>query len=163
MPITNILVPTDFSAGSQEALRYAFDLAVKLGATIHVLHVLEDPFAPGAFMEMYSPPPDDYVAGIERRAEESLRGVLTPEQRKQCPAVLTMRRGQPTAEILDRLQEAPTIDLVVMATHGRGSVARLLMGSVTDRIIRSAPCPVLTMREHPRAVQPGREEPGATP
>ena len=161
MPITNILVPTDFSPGSQEALRYAFDLAVKLGATIHILHVLENPFAPGAFMEMYSPPPDDYVAGIERQAEETMRGLLTPDQQKQCPTVMTMRRGIPTAEILERLQEAPTIDLVVMATHGRGSVTRLLMGSVTDRIVRSAPCPVLTMREHPRPVRPGRGEPGA--
>jgi universal stress protein A len=153
MPITNILVPTDFSEGSHEALEYAYDLAVKLGATLHLLHVLENPFAPGAFMEMYSPPPDDYLAGIERQAEDRLRSLLTPEQQKRCATLMTIRRGPPPAEILARLEEAPPIDLVVMATHGRGSVARLLMGSVTDKIIRSAPCPVLTMREHPRAAQ----------
>jgi nucleotide-binding universal stress UspA family protein len=149
MPIKNILVPSDFSAGSEEAIRYAFDLALRLGATLHVLHVLENPFAPGAFMEMYAPPPAEYFLDLERQAEEKLRGSLTPEQKKQVHAVMTTRLGVPAMEILDRLHEDPPIDLVVMATHGRGGVARLVMGSVTDKIIRSAPCPVVTMREHP--------------
>lgn len=149
MPIKNILVPTDFSAGSEEAVRYAFDLAVSVGATLHILHVLENPFAPGAFMEMYAPPPADYFQDFERRAEERLRTSLTPEQKAQVPVVMSTRTGLPAGEILDRLGEEPAIDLVVMATHGRGSVARLVMGSVTDKIVRSAPCPVLTMREHP--------------
>lgn len=150
MTIQNILVPTDFSAGSDEALHYAFDLAVDLGATLHIVHVLENPFAPGAFMEMYTPPPAEYFVDMERRAEEKLRALLTPEQQARVRAVLMTRLGVPGAEILDRLKEAPTIDLVVMATHGRGGVARLVMGSVTDKIIRSSPCPVLTIREHPR-------------
>ena len=64
--------------------------------------------------------------------------------------MLSTRLGVPGSEILDRLGEDPKIDLIVMATHGRGGVARLVMGSVTDKIIRSAPCPVLTIREHPR-------------
>ncbi|HJR61704.1 MAG TPA: universal stress protein [Vicinamibacterales bacterium] len=149
MTVKNILVPTDFSAGSEEAVRYAFDLALGLGATLHVLHVLENPFAPGAFMEMYAPPPAEYFLDMERQAEERLRNVLTPEQKHQVPCVMTTRLGVPSTEILDRLQEEPKIDLVVMATHGRGGVARLVMGSVTDRVIRSAPCPVVTMREHP--------------
>ena len=70
---------------------------------------------------------------------------------------MSTRLGNPAAEILDRLEEEPNIDLVVMATHGRGGVARLLMGSVTEKIIRSAPCPVLTLREHPQDVQAVRE------
>ncbi len=150
MPIRNILVPTDFSAASQEAVRYAYDLATRIGATLHIVHVLENPFAPGAFMEMYSPPPAEYFTDIERRAEEKLRAGLTEAERQASRAVLTTRLGVPSAEILDRLEEEPKIDLVVMATHGRGGVARLVMGSVTDKIIRAAPCPVLTLREHPQ-------------
>lgn len=149
MAVKNILVPTDFSAASREALRYACDLAVTLGATLHVVHVLENPFAPGAFMEMYSPPPAEYFTDLERQAEEKLTACLTPEQKQATGAVLTTRLGVPASEILDRLEEEPKIDLVVMATHGRGGVARLVMGSVTDKIIRAANCPVLTLREHP--------------
>jgi universal stress protein A len=153
MKVHNILVPTDFSAGSDEAVRYAVELAAALGATLHVLHVIENPFAPGAFMEMYTPPAAGYFADIERQAEENLRAVLTPEQKRRVPAVLTTRLGVPASEILDRLEEQPKIDMVVMATHGRGGVARLVMGSVTDKVIRSASCPVLTMREHPHPVR----------
>ena len=153
MPIRNILVPTDFSAASQEAVRYAYELASGLGATLHVVHVLENPFAPGAFMEMYSPPPAEYFTDLERQAEDKLRTCLTEDERKRCRAVLTTRLGVPSAEILDRLGEEPAIDLVVMATHGRGGVARLVMGSVADKVIRAAPCPVLTMREHPQTAK----------
>lgn len=154
MTITNILVPTDFSAGSQEAVRYGYDLAVALGATLHVMHVLENPFAPGAFMEMYTPPSPEYFLDMERQAETKLKAALSPEQQARVHAVLTTRLGVPATEILDRLQTEPAIDLVVMATHGRGGVARFVMGSVTDKIIRSAPCPVVTIREHPHAAQP---------
>lgn len=153
MPIRNILVPTDFSAASQEAIRYAYDLAIRVGATLHVVHVLENPFAPGAFMEMYSPPPAEYFTDLERQAEDKLRACLTEAERQACRVVLTTRLGVPSSEILDRLEEDPTIDLVVMATHGRGGVARLVMGSVADKIIRAAPCPVLTLREHPQTVR----------
>lgn len=156
MPIKNILVPTDFSEGSEEAVRYGYDLAASLGATLHILHVLENPFAPGAFMEMYAPPPPEYFQDLERRADERLRNALTPEQQARVPVNLSSRLGVPAPEILDRLSEEPKIDLVVMATHGRGGVARLVMGSVTDKIVRSAPCPVLTMREHPHKTKTDR-------
>jgi len=161
MTVKNILVPTDFSPGSQEAVRYAYDLAVALGATLHVVHVLENPFAPGAFMEMYTPPSPEYFIDMERRAEEKLRAALTADEQAKVQAVLTTRLGVPASEILDRLEAEPKIDLVVMATHGRGGVARFVMGSVTDKIIRSAPCPVVTMREHPRGATP-QVEPEST-
>ena len=153
MTVTNILVPTDFSAGSQEAVRYAYDLAKALGATLHVVHVLENPFAPGAFMEMYTPPSPEYFVDMERQAEDKLRATLTAEQKAGVPTVMTTRLGVPATEILARIDEDPRIDLVVMATHGRGGVARFVMGSVTDKIIRSAPCPVVTIREHPHTAR----------
>ena len=163
MTIKNILVPTDFSAGSQEAVRYAYDLAVALDATLHVMHVLENPFAPGAFMEMYTPPSPEYFLDMERQAEAKLKAALSADQQARVKAVLTTRLGVPATEILDRLQAEPAIDLLVMATHGRGGVARFVMGSVTDKIIRSAPCPVVTMREHPHAQQPQERASAETP
>jgi universal stress protein A len=157
MQVKHILVPTDFSVGSDTAIAYAYDLAATLGASLHILHVLENPYAPGAFMEMYAPPPADYFIDLERQAEERLQRSLTDRQKARVHAEFSTRIGIAAAEILDRLQEAPTIDLVVMATHGRGAMARLMMGSVTEKIVRSAPCPVLTLREHPLE-QPVREK-----
>jgi len=150
MTVKNILVPIDFSEGSDEAVGYAFDLASRLGASLHVMHVVENPFVPGAFMEMYAPPPADYFLDMERQAEARLRQTLTAEQQARVRAEFSTRTGTPATEILGRLEEEPRIDLVVMATHGRGAVARLMMGSVTEKIVRAAPCPVLTLREHPR-------------
>jgi nucleotide-binding universal stress UspA family protein len=147
--IKNILVPTDFSAGSQRALDRACELADALGASLHVMHVVEDPFAPGAFMEMYAPPPGEYFADLEVQALKRLEGCLSADQRRKHRVVLTARVGVPAQEILRRLNEAPKIDLVVMATHGRGGVARLMMGSVAGRIVQSAPCPVMTLRQLP--------------
>ncbi|HVL66943.1 MAG TPA: universal stress protein [Vicinamibacterales bacterium] len=149
MAVKHILVTTDFSPASQEAVHYACELAVSLGAKLHVLHVLENPFAPGAFMEMYSPPPAGYFTDLAAEAGARLQASLTEEERRASDARLTTRLGVPSSEILDRLHEEPAIDLVVMATHGRGGVARLVMGSVADKIVRAAPCPVLTLREHP--------------
>jgi len=151
MPVSNILVPTDFSEGSAAAVRYAHDLAVRLSATLHVLHVVENPFAPGAFMEMYTPPSPEYFVDLEREADDRLHGSLSAEDKQRCAVVMTTRMGVPATEILQRAEEQPRIDLIVMATHGRGGVARLVMGSVADKVIRGAPCPVLTMREHPHA------------
>lgn len=153
--IKGILVPTDFSGASLHALAYARELANAFGASLHVLHVVENPFAPGAFMEMYTPPPGDYVGTLERESNERLQRLLTAEEQSRYAAVLTTRIGAAAQQILDHLREHDAIDLVVMSTSGRGGVARLMMGSVTDRIVRGAPCPVLTIHAH------DQEKPGA--
>ena len=152
MPVKSILVPTDFSEGSREAVRYAHDLAVRLDATLHILHVLENPFAPGAFMEMYAMPSPDYFLDLEQRAKARLEASLSADDKRMVPVIMTTRTGVPATEILQRAEEEPRIDLIVMSTHGRGGVARLVMGSVTDKVLRGAPCPVLTIREHPRTL-----------
>lgn len=164
MPVNHILVPTDFSAGSREAVRYAHDLAVRLGATLHVMHVLENPFAPGAFMEMYALPSPDYFLDLERQAKARLDASLSADDKQAVRVVMTTRMGVPATEILLRAEEDPRIDLIVMSTHGRGGVARLVMGSVADKVLRGAPCPVLTMRAHPDTlvVEPQRVTEPAT-
>ena len=148
--IKNILVPTDFSSGSEAAMTYARELATALGASLHVMHVLENPFAPGAFMEMYAPPPADYFTTLERESHTRLDECLTAEDKEKFHAVLTTHVGAPAQEILFRLQEEPAIDLVVMSTHGRGGVARFMMGSVADKVLRGARCPVMTIKEQPK-------------
>lgn len=157
MPVSNILVPTDFSEGSRQALDYAVELAERLGARLHVLHVVDNPFAAGAFMDMYPPPSPDYFRDLQRQAQVRLQSWISPDDEKRCAFSMATRTGLPATEILQRISEQPKIDLVVMATHGRGGVERFVMGSVADRVIRGASCPVLTIREHPRGA-PGREQ-----
>jgi nucleotide-binding universal stress UspA family protein len=144
--IKTILVPTDFNPASDRALSRARELADTFGATLHVLHVLEDPFPPGTFTEAYPPALDKHLENIERQSDAQLAAALTAEQKVRYSAVQIMRRGTAAEQILAYLNEHP-IDLVVMGTAGRGGLSRLMIGSVADRIVRAAPCPVLTV--HP--------------
>jgi nucleotide-binding universal stress UspA family protein len=144
--IKNILVPTDFSEASRQALRYACNLADTVGASLHLLHVTENPYFTSGYMEVYAPPPE-YFAQVEQQARKGLEEALTPVERQRTRATLVRRTGSPATEILRYLRERDDIDLVVMATHGRGAVARLMMGSVADKVVRAAPCPVLTIRD----------------
>jgi nucleotide-binding universal stress UspA family protein len=149
--IRNILVPTDFSAGSEIALAYAKELAGATGAALHFIHVVPNAFGPGAYSETYVPPPREYFEGLEKDARTRLEQWVPASDQRAFRAVLTAVVGAPSEEILARVTEEPPIDLIVMATHGRGGVARVVMGSVADQIVRRAPCPVLTVREDSKA------------
>lgn len=146
-PVTSILVPLDFSAGSKHALAYALQLADRLGASLHVIHVLDDSFAVAGYLETFA---GDYMETAASQAGAELETVLTPDQKARSSAALAVRIGKPAQEILAYLAEHPEIDLVVMATAGRGRVARFMMGSVTDKVVRAAPCPVVTLHPHDR-------------
>jgi nucleotide-binding universal stress UspA family protein len=143
--VNSILVPVDFSASSKHALAYAIRLSDTFGASLHVIHVLDDSFALGGYLEMYA---GDYMETAARQAAAELEGLLTHEQKVRYDVALAVRVGKPATEILGYLGEHGEIDLVVMATAGRGRVARFMMGSVTDRVLRAAPCPVLTVHAH---------------
>lgn len=147
--ITRILVPTDFSAASDAALTYAKRLAEQFGASLHLVHAFEDPFTATAFAaEMYSPLPLSMRDAMLRDAEQRLADRLPPEQEARVEGTTTIRTGQPAKAILEHAT-ATGADLIVMGTHGRGGMAHLLLGSVAERIVRVAPCPVLTIREAP--------------
>jgi universal stress protein A len=148
--ITSILVPVDFSEASRTALRYACTLADSLDASLHVFHATVNPYAAAGYTEFVALPPE-LANDIERNAWEQLESLLTAEEKAKYRAALVNRTGSAAEEIIRYLEEHPEIDLVVMATHGRGSVARLMLGSVTDKIVRTAPCPVLTIREPSKA------------
>ncbi len=141
----NILVPVDFSAASKQALRYACGLADALGASLRIVHVTDNPFIPGGYMEFYAPPVE-FFDRADQLAREELEALLTPEEKAKYRAVMVHRSGLAAQELLAYMEEQKDIDLIVMSTHGRGGVARLMMGSVADKLVRSAPCPVLTLR-----------------
>lgn len=125
-----ILFPTDFSETAEEALRVAAEYARRLGGRLHVLHVV----VPGA----------DWLA--QPRVEQLTRGI-----EPAVPVVTTVAYGLPASAIV-RYAEEHAIDLIVVGTHGRTGISRALIGSVAERIVRTAPCPVLTV---PRRWRPG--------
>jgi nucleotide-binding universal stress UspA family protein len=145
--VTRILVPTDFSEPSDAALEYAGTLAGKLGASIHLLHVFEDPYlSGGAFAaEMYAPIPADLRETLLIEAKQQLELRLKKVVTENWHATADVYTG-PTAKAIADYAKEKNIDLIIMGTHGRGAMAHLLLGSVAERVVRTAPCPVLTVR-----------------
>ena len=141
--LKRILVPTDFSEPSGVAVKYAKAFAEAFGAALHVVHVLEDPFTVMP-AEGYMPPPQ-FLQDMEKTARQRLNEVLSAAERDKLHAELVTLRGSPFVEIV-RYAKQHEIDLIVMGTHGRGPIAHMLMGSVAERVVRKAPCPVLTVR-----------------
>ena len=101
---------------------------------------------PGVYSEAYAPPPVAYFEGLVLDAQVRLEQWVPDQDKTEFHAVLTTRVGVAVDEILGRLAETPKIDLVVMATHGRGYVARAMIGSVADQLVRRSPCPVMTVK-----------------
>lgn len=145
LEIQRILAPTDFSEHAEEALRYACGLAERLGATLHLLHVLPDvvPVGPDPMLAPGLPP--DYYTDTENQSLEALGKTIRPEW-GHAPAVeVAVRWGGPVEGIVAYANDV-AIELIVIATHGRTGLSHVLLGSVAERIIREAPCPVLTVR-----------------
>ncbi len=142
--IARILVPTDFSATSDTALGYAITVAKQFGASLHLLHVVDDPFVGGAFgSEVYiTSVPAMRVHLVDEAASKLAR--LLPLC-KRVGARTEVRVGKP-ADVIREVAEEHGVDLIVMGTHGRTGIAHLLLGSVAEKIVREAPCPVLTVR-----------------
>lgn len=143
MTIRRILVPTDFSQPADEALDYAFDLAQAVGATVSLAHVLDEPFEGTIYSEHYAPMSAEVrealLADIRRRlADRAARGGRSDV----TSSILT---GPTAPAIVDNARHQK-IDLIVMGTHGSHETAHLLMGSVAERVLRTAACPVLTVR-----------------
>lgn len=138
-----ILVPTDFSEPAAAALAYAKTLAEAVGASLEVLHVMEDPL-PGLRQPDHVCSVPAIREQLEREAGEQLKAVFTPEERTMLHAVTTAHWGTPYAQILKTASENNT-DLIVMGTQGRGALLHALMGSVAERVVRHARCPVLTV------------------
>lgn len=144
--VTRILVATDFSAASGAALEFAKTLASRFGASLHLLHVLEDPYITGAFAaDIYAPPPPGLRESWLHSAETTMATLLTDADKTAFDYTTDVAFGPIAHTIVERASQIGA-DLIVMGTHGRGGVAHLLMGSVAERVVRTAGCPVLTTR-----------------
>jgi len=138
---TRILVPTDLSAPSDAALAYARGLAGTLDATLHLLHVVGNPF----LRAVVGDPHDQETATLRQLQER-----LPDEDRRRFRALPVVERSDEPADEIVSYARTRGIDLIVMGTRGRSGMAHVLMGSVAEKVVRSAPCPVLTLREAPR-------------
>jgi universal stress protein A len=134
-----VLFATDFSTASDAALTQATDLARGMHAQLVILHVEEPPLAYGGG-ELYYGVPEPTSAILE----EMLRKVVPADP--AVPVSHRMVMGDPATEIV-RIAEQEQVSLIVLGTHGRSGLARLLMGSVAEQTMRHAPCPVLTIRQ----------------
>ena len=144
--IARILVPTDFSAASDAALTYARSLARQFGASINLVHVFEDPFTSGAFIgDGTVTMPLDLRESLERLATEQL-AARHAEHLGVLPLSSTDLLTGPTAKRIVEHAEKTRADLIVMGTHGRSGLSHLLLGSVAEKVVRDAPCSVLTVR-----------------
>jgi universal stress protein A len=141
--IERIVVATDFSRASDAALDYASDLARTLGASIHLVHVIEESFTG---WELYVRDAQEVRERIYANAQTSL-SLLASSQRKRQLIVTTELRHGAAADAVARAAADARADLIVVGTHGRSGVPHMLLGSVAERIIRNAPCPVLAVRQ----------------
>lgn len=141
-----ILVPMDFSDCSDAALRYGRALAEAFGASLHLLHVVQDPYTQPWAAEAFPAPLGEMLQQWQEQARTRLVAVLGEKDR--AAATIATVVGSPFYEIV-RYAAEQEIDLIVIGTHGRGPVAHMLLGSVAEKVVRKAPCPVLTVR-HPQ-------------
>jgi universal stress protein A len=145
--VKRILVPTDFSETADKALAYAKDLAPKLGASLHLVHIYRDPYAVAACApEVYAPVPADVRERALEEVRERLFERLDADDEQRFRGSRGVVRGLIAPQIVDYAVNND-IDLIVMGTHGRRGVAHMLLGSVAEHVVRTAACPVLTVRD----------------
>ena len=142
--LKRILVPVDFSPHSMRAVRFARDWAARFKAAVCLLHVVEPvntvaPFG-AAEMTMPAPPPD-----LRKRAGTELEQLAKKEFPRSKNVSTLIREGVPYDSIVAAARKLKS-DLIIISTHGRTGLMRVLMGSTAERIVRHAPCPVLTVR-----------------
>lgn len=144
MEIKKILFAADFSEGSSNSLPYAVDLAKRYGAKLYLVHVIYDiAKTSGSYVPHVSL--DELYKEMETNAKAELEKVYI-EEMKACKDVEhVVLKGTPYEEI-SRFAEENKIDLIVIGTHGRKGLDRMLFGSTAEQVVRHAPCPVLTVR-----------------
>jgi nucleotide-binding universal stress UspA family protein len=139
-----VLVATDFSPTSVHALDYARMLAHRFDAPLHLLHVVEDPVVAAAWSEAYAVD----VAGLRARLILEAEGRIKAQADALGDITVTTEVlvGSPARAIVGAAADRGA-GLIVMGTHGRSGVTHWLLGSVAERVVRTAPCPVLTVRD----------------
>ena len=141
-----ILAPTDLSPFGEVGLRAAADLANRLGAAVTLFHVVPEGELE-ALANAHQPrhPVDLIYQDLEAAVLDQFLRVVAPEVRRGLRVEPLVTVGAPAVEIL-RAAQLKGIDMIVMGTHGRTGLARVVVGSVAEQVVRKAPCPVLTVR-----------------
>jgi nucleotide-binding universal stress UspA family protein len=146
--LKRILVATDFGEAAEAALNYGREFARTFGASLEVLHVGENVVARGLGAEGFTVDWSTLQRELEAAARKQLDDLLSAEDRATLDAKpVFVISNAPALAIVDHARESKA-DLILMGTHGRGAMAHLFMGSIAERVVRLAPCPVLTVR-HP--------------
>lgn len=142
----NILVPTDLSEGAEEALDYACELAAKIGATVHLLNVIGIPAlgVPELGVALTSTMIDSLIADNQK----ALDALATAKRNTGCGIGSALLKTGDARDVIDQTAKEIGADLIIMGTHGRRGISRMLLGSVAESVVRTAPCAVLTVRLH---------------
>ena len=144
--IKKILFPTDFSEYSQHALRYAAALAESFKAKLYVLHACEHPFV-GAGMEAYHFSVPEFSAEVQEQEKKTLEQITGELRARGIDAEPLYVTGRAYLEIVNCAKEMD-VDVITLATHGHKGISHFVFGSTAEKVVRLAPCPVLTVK-HP--------------
>jgi len=143
--IKKILVPIDFSDYSKNALGYAADFAKLFNAELILIYVVEPVIYPPDFsMGQIAVPSMDIE--LDKRAKEELENLAKKQIPKELKTEILVKTGKPFIEIIETAGEIKA-DLIIIATHGHSGVEHMLFGSTAEKVVRKAPCPVLTLRD----------------
>lgn len=144
MQIKKILFPTDFSEGAMSALPYAVEMAKAYGAKLYLLHVIYD-IATASGLHVPHTSVDKMYSEMQETAQKELERFGLRQREGLNNVEYSIKRGVPYEEIL-KFAKDNGIDLIVIGTHGRKGLDRVLFGSTAERVVRNSPCPVLTVR-----------------
>jgi len=144
MTVHHMLVPIDFSPDAEQALDYAIALAQKLQAHVTLLHVIQLPLGVGADMGVWPSPA--FFDELEAAIMGDMEGYLARDTAAGLAGEMVVVPGVPFQEILDTAKKRQ-VDLIIMGTHGRTGLKHVLLGSVAEKVVRLAPCPVLIARQ----------------
>jgi universal stress protein A len=147
--IKRMLVPTDFSPASDIAFTYAVDMAAREGSSVHLLHVLDEASFATAYPDGFYVELPGVRAQLADEANARLQAMVARCTAAQVPATTELAVGRAAPVIVQAATTRGT-DLIVIGTHGRSGFAHLMLGSVTERVMRMAPCAVLTVRDRSR-------------
>lgn len=142
--LQRILVPTDFSESARHALTYGISFAKEYDAELVLLHVVET-LPVGYATDLFPVPMAEVFQELSAYARKELAALHADVVARGVAVREVLRQGRPSAEIVNVAREE-TIDMIVLGTHGRGVLDKALFGSTTERVVRNAPCPVLTCR-----------------
>jgi len=143
LKVKRILVPVDFSDCSKKALQYALPLAKEHEAALTLLYVVPPAYGAGEYGGI------DYAqleGSMKEGGEKELTKLVVDEVRQEVPADTLVLVGSPAVEIIEAARSLPA-DLIVISTHGRTGLKHVFLGSVAERVVQRAPCPVFVVRE----------------